>query len=100
MSLFYPALAGASLWALAGYSKELKSAAERKQQGETVVEAPHFRPKTRGNYTHVGVYAGADRYKRFVHVAEDIDQLGAKIYLVDYGNGSKTIQYHDPRELL
>jgi hypothetical protein len=32
-------------------------------------------------------------------VQEDVDELGATIFLVDYGSGAKTVQYIDPRIL-
>lgn len=37
---------------------------------------------------------------RFKSVVEATDVQGARVFLVDYGNGSKVIQYNDPREYL
>lgn len=37
---------------------------------------------------------------RFLSVTESRDLQGARIFLVDYGTGAKTIEYKDPRIVL
>lgn len=53
-----------------------------------------------GAIGHVKSWWGADTRQRFVSVQEDVDTQGAKIFWVDYGNGQRVLQFHDPRVLL
>jgi len=98
MSWFYPALAGSSLWLLGSYGYGLKQEAE--QPIENASQNPKIKEPFRGAWEDVSKQFGAPTRQRFVSVEETTDVLGATIFLVDYGNGARTVQYHDPRILL
>lgn len=52
----------------------------------------------RGAWGHIKNYGwNVDNRNRFVSVQEDYDVDGARVFYVDYGNGQRVIQYHDPR---
>ena len=51
-----------------------------------------------GAWGHIRNYgAFVDNRGRFESVEETLDVDGAKVFLVDYGNGQRVLQYHDPR---
>jgi len=95
MAFFYPAAIAAGAWALGAYALDLKRKAlvHPVDENGTPQETPHFGP-----VGHIGKWIRSDR-RQFVSVQEDVDELGATIFLVDYGSGAKTVQYIDPRIL-
>lgn len=93
---FVPAAAAAATWFLSAYTWNLKAQAQVPAENEIGnTQQPFY-----GMYTSFKDYWLADRRGRFVSVKEDYDVLGAKVFLVDYGTGSITLQYHDPRVVL
>ena len=95
MAFFYPAAIAAGAWALSGYALDLKRQALAPPVDDegTPQGPPHF-----GAIGHISQWIRSDR-RQFLSVEEDVDELGAKIFLVDYGSGAKTVQYVDPRYL-
>lgn len=71
-----------------------------KRQTQTAVEnasqMSEEKEPFQGAIGHFRSRTGADNL-RFVSVSEDYDVQGAKQFLVDYGNGQRVVQYHDPR---
>lgn len=57
---------------------------------------------TNGRWTPAGDVAMSAGYLQgqFKSVIEDVDVRGAKIFLVDYGNNSRTVLYRDPRLII
>ena len=80
-------------WALAGYIHQLA-----RERDEPTVEVIDPRPFM-GAYTPQKMYANTDTRGLFKSVQEDVDVNGARIFLVDYGTGSRTVCYADPRVL-
>lgn len=72
-------------------AKQVEDAAEREDE----VEQPIF-----GHLGSIDKQWRSDTRGTFVSMQEDVDHLGARIFLVDYGNGQKVIQFVDPRILL
>lgn len=100
MSLLIPAVAATGLWYACATALDMKKRAQTlmentEEQAPGVTQAPFWAPTG-----HISERLFADTRGRFTRVREDIDHLGAKIFLVDYGNGQEVIQYVDPRELL
>ena len=95
MAFFYPAALAAGAWSIGAYALDLKRQALSPPVDEegTPQGPPHF-----GAIGHISKWIHSDR-RRFVSVEESVDELGATIFLVDYGTGAKTIQYVDPRIL-
>lgn len=96
MSFLVPATAAAATWFLTAYTWDLKAKASVPAENEIGnAQEPFY-----GAWTPFRDFWLCDRRGRFTSVTEDVDVLGAKIFLVDYGTGSKTVQYHDPRIVL
>lgn len=55
-----------------------------------------------GAIGHVSTISGSPLIERgtFRSMQESVDVKGARIFLVDYGNGQRIVQYYDPRLLL
>lgn len=98
MTLLLPFAAGAALWYGVAHSYNMKQ--KLSMPIEDTLQRSDMKSPTFGAYTDHGKYFGVLTRGQFVSVQEDFDVNGARIFLVDYGNGSKTIQYHDPRILL
>lgn len=93
---FVPAAAAAALWTTAAYTWSLKNQASIPAENEIGnAKEPFY-----GAWMDYKQMWGVDTRGRFVSVTEDIDVYGAKVFLVDYGTGAKTVQYHDPRCVL
>jgi hypothetical protein len=75
-----------------------------KVKANTPVELHSQDPATKsayqGHYTDPKKVWATDTRGRFHSVTEDMDVNGSRIFLVDYGNGSKVVQWLDPRILL
>lgn len=97
MSLLLPALAGGGLWLAYGQVSSMKKEAVKKATAEMEAQLP---PPYQGAVGHIKDRIFADTRGRFVRMREDIDERGAQIFLVDYGNGQEVVQYVDPRILL
>jgi hypothetical protein len=94
--MFFPlaaASAGAWLFTAQAYNYKQKQDVplENKSQKSNEKE-PYY-----GAWDHQRHWLRADTRGRFVKVVEDYDVQGAKIFLVDYGNGARVVQYNDPR---
>ncbi len=98
MTLLLPAVAGAALWYATAYSYNLKQRANTPI--ENASQSSDVKEPFQGAMDHVKNWMWADTRGRFVSVQEDFDVNGARIFLVDYGNGAKVTQYVDPRILL
>lgn len=96
MSLLLPALAATGVWLLGARSYDLKQRANvplENASQESDVKEPF-----QGAWGHIrnfGIFTPTRG--RFRSVTEDYDVNGAKIFLVDYGNGQRVVQYQDPR---
>ncbi len=99
MSWFYPALAGGGLWALGAHGYSLQQQAQ--QPVENASQNPQVKEPFRGAWQDISKQWGSQQEmrQRFVSVQEDTDVLGSQIFYVDYGDGARTVQYHDPRIL-
>lgn len=95
MSYFVPAIAGAALWSFAAYTWNLREQARARLVAEQNAVFASATPEE-GVWRPAFDRWGADNV-RFKSVVETTDVQGAKVFLVDYGNGSKVIQYNDPR---
>lgn len=97
MSLLIPAVAASALWVAGAVGVQWRKEAEAKveEPDGTEVAPPFWGPTG-----HISSRLFADTRGRFTRVREDVDHLGARIFLVDYGNGQEVIQYVDPRILL
>ena len=98
---FFPLAAGATaLWAMGSYSYDLKSKAE--MPIELASEDAQVKDPFWGGVGPVSQLSGSALMDRatFRSVQEDVDVKGARIFLVDYGNGQRVVQYIDPRILL
>jgi len=101
MSLLIPAIAASTAWYVGATALDLKRRAQTHAENahENRVpdqeDAPFHAP-----IGHISQRFFSDTRGRFTSVREDIDHIGAKIFLVDYGNGQEVIQYVDPRILL
>ncbi len=93
---FVPAAAAAATWYLGAYTMSLQRQAQIPAENEIGnTKQPFY-----GAWMPFSQMWAVDRRGRFVSVTEDIDVTGAKVFLVDYGTGAKTVQYHDPRLVL
>ena len=98
MTLLLPVAAGAALWYGLAQSYDMtKKAAERVDHAS---QRSDVKIPLQGMYTPVSQMHNVLNRGRFVSVQEDFDVSGARIFLVDYGNGSQVVQYTDPRILL
>ena len=99
MSLLLPALGVSALWYGGAVALDWKQMAQTKvrnsQLDDSRADAPYWGPTG-----HIQDRFFADTRGRFVAVREDVDELGARIFLVDYGNGQEVIQYVHPAVLL
>lgn len=96
MSLLLPALGVGALWYGGATLYQMKSDAVKKSQvPEDEEEGPYWGP-----VGHIKDRFWADTRGRFVKVREDVDEKGAQIFWVDYGNGQEVLQFVDPRILL
>ncbi len=97
MSFFIPAVAGGAFWLFAAYTYNLK----QKLNAPSVMpigceeHEPFYGP-----VGHVKDWWFVDTRGRFKSMQQDVDELGADFFWVDYGNGQKVKQYNDPRILL
>jgi len=98
MTLLLPVAAGAALWYGLAHSYNLKQRASVPIENHS--QRSDVKEPFQGAWGSIKQYCNTDTRGRFVSVQEDFDVNGAKIFLVDYGNGARTIQYHDPRVLL
>lgn len=99
MALLYPAVAAAGVWALGSYTWNLKKGAQAAQNAE--VDAQYQSPyPQQGQWMPIDQMFLANTRGRFRSVQESVDVQGAKIFLVDYGTGARTISYVDPRVVL
>lgn len=90
--------AAGGAWVYGAYTYDLQCKAEleaQKNKGQWAKE-PH-----QGAWTDSSKHTFSDNISRgqFVAVQEDVDVRGARIFLVDYGTGSRVVSYTDPRVL-
>ena len=97
-NLFPLAVGGTAFWLLGAYSFDLRQQAQ--MPIELASDDPLVMEPSQGAIGHIRQYSGVDTRGRFRSVQENVDTLGARIFLVDYGNGERVVQYHDPRILL
>lgn len=97
-NLFMPVSIGALGLVLAAYTYDLKQ--KLNIPVEMAAQDSETKLAFQGAMGHYRQWSGVDTRGRFRSVQETTDALGADIFLVDYGNGSLTTQYHDPRILL
>jgi hypothetical protein len=96
MSLLLPAMAATAVWFYGAKSYDLQQRANVPM--ENASQESDTKEPFRGAWGHIrnfGVFVNTRG--RFVSVTEDYDVNGAKIFLVDYGNGQRVVQYQDPR---
>jgi hypothetical protein len=97
MTLLLPALAASGLWVLTAAAYDAKQKAD--VPIENASQNPQVKEAFQGAWSGQKQWFGAPTRGRFVSVQEDYDVNGARIFLVDYGNSSRVVQYHDPRIL-
>jgi hypothetical protein len=95
---FYPALAGATAWVFGAFTWDLKQKLAVPVTDEDL--DPTYVEPFWGAIGDPRTVAFAPTRGRFRSVQESTDELGAKVFLVDYGNGQKIRQYLDPRIVL
>lgn len=98
---FFPLVAGAgALWMFSAYQYDLKQKAD--MPIELATEDPEVKEPFYGGIGSISQLSGSAVLDRgtFKSVREDVDTNGARIFLVDYGNGQRIVQYYDPRLLL
>lgn len=93
MAHLVPLGAAAGAWIFGAYTWDLHNKAN------TPAVPVEKAPLHQGTYTHQKQWVNADRRGQFVDVEEDVDVNGARIFLVDFGTGSRTVCYTDPRVL-
>ncbi len=98
MTLLLPVAAGAALWY--GLAKSYDMQQKAKVPVELASQRSDTKAPLEGRYRPASSVHQMQNQGRFVSVQEDHDVNGARIFLVDYGNGSQVIQYIDPRILL
>lgn len=98
MNFFPVAIGGTVLWGLGSYAYSLKQRASMPIELES--NDPLVKEPFQGAIGHIKQYAMTATRGRFRSVQETVDCQGATIFLVDYGNGEKVVQYIDPRILL
>jgi hypothetical protein len=89
---------GSAFWLLAAKSIDMRARANEPEENKS--QQSDEKEPFQGAWEPVKQYWNSTTRWRFNKVVEDTDVQGAKIYIVDYGNGARTIQYHDPRLLL
>lgn len=100
MSLLIPAIAGAGAWLYTAQALSWKQRLTNKNEINTddlSRKAPvegYYQP-----YHRVAQSLDVQR-GRFRSVREGVDERGAKCFFVQYSDGARTIQYHDPRQQL
>jgi hypothetical protein len=102
MSLLIPAAMMMGSWVYVSHAMDKINAAKAHAQitklqddgeDEWLIDG-HYRPFS-------SVSQSSDIYRgTFKSLEETIDERGVKIFLVDYGNGARVIQYYDPRIIL
>ena len=93
---FYALCAGSGAWVALSYTFDLR----RKLSTPVEVQSQNEEDgEPWGGYGDIRNYAFINSNGRFRSVRETYDELGAKVFLVDYGNGQKVKQHFDPREL-
>lgn len=100
MSIFAIAAAAAGGWiytAKALSMKEIASTPHELATNDYSKKAP-----VQGYWQPFHKMLGSSQISRgqFDSVIEDRDERGAPIWIVQYSDGARTIQYHDPRKLL
>lgn len=98
MAFFYPAAVASGAWLLGSYLYDLREKLDT-PVADLVETNVAEREPFQGPIGHISKWIHSD-LRQFRSVQESVDELGAKIFLVDYGSGAKTIQYVDPRILL
>ena len=98
MSLLLPSIAASALWAFTAqsYSWQQKLNVPVENDSQEVEDKEPYQ----GAWDHVVHWTTVDTRGRFKSVKVDRDVQGATIFLVNYGNGARVVQYHDPRILL
>lgn len=97
MALLVASIAGAGAWLYTAKVQSWREIAEDEERLSTEnykLKQPflgHYQP-----YSKVALSSQVDR-GQFHSVEESVDERGAKIFLVQYSDRAKTIQYHDPR---
>ena len=97
---FFPLVASASaFWALGSYTYDLKNKAD--VPVELATEDSQQKDPSQGAIGHISSLSGSALLDRgtFRSMQRNVDTNGADIFLVDYGNGQRVVQYHDPRLL-
>lgn len=87
------------MWLFAAYTYDLKQKLNVPLT-QSDVQGPNEREPWFAPLGYISSWITVDNRQQFKSVQKDIDHLGADIFLVDYGNGQKVLQYHDPRILL
>jgi len=98
MALFYPAAALASAWIISAGAITARQIAS--EPIENASQKPDEKEAFQGAWCNPRDWTFADTRGRFHSVQESRDVRGARIFLVDYGNGSRVVQFFDPRILL
>lgn len=100
MSFFPLAAAAAGTWLFSAYTYDLKDKAS--VPVELASDDPQVTDPFYGAVGHISKYSASPIIERgtFRSVQENVDIKGARIFLVDYGNGQRVVQYYDPRLLL
>lgn len=95
MSFFPLAAAAAGAWVYTAATLDWQNAHDAPI--ENVSQESDEKEPFRGAWGNAKEWFLAQTRGRFVSVAETTDVQGAPIFLVDYGNGQRVVQYHDPR---
>lgn len=95
---FTPALIATGALVVVAYAWNLKQ--KRDYPAPEPVQKSQTSTPAQGSITYASSVILANHQQQFHSVEETIDEKGAVVFLVDYGNGSKVLQYHDPRKLL
>ena len=99
MSLLLPAIAASALWYAGAKSYDVWRRAN--VPVENASQRSELKEPYRGAWGHISDYGVfTDNRGRFESVQEDVGVDGEQLFLVDYGNGQRVVQYHDPRILL
>lgn len=93
---YFLALGTASAFAIYGaVTMDMK----RRAQAPATDDIGDQKPPYQGVWEPFSKMSQAPTRGRFKKVREATDVLGARVFLVDYGTGAQTLQYHDPREV-
>ena len=93
MAYFLALGAASAFWIYGAYAWDLK----RRANVPATNDAGTVNPPYQGRWEPASKMWLAQTRGRFRSVRESVDELGAKTFLVDYGTGAQTLQYHDPR---